>query len=98
MLQAHADLRTDRASRYLQAMFKHFAHKVDVEYDAHQGRAAMPFGGLRMRATDEILSAEIDAETPELLARMKAVIDVHLARFAFKEAITGLDWREGPLP
>ena len=35
---------TPQASKYLQQLCRHFAHKVAVEYDASQGRAALPPG------------------------------------------------------
>jgi hypothetical protein len=97
-LLAHAELRTDRASRYLQAMFKHFAHKVEgIVFDAQKGHAAMPYGGLRMWADGERLRVEIDAASDELLSKMKYVVDAHLVRFAFKENLEGLAWQEGAL-
>ena len=33
---------TDKASRYLQQLCKHFGHKADVRFDATSGEAALP--------------------------------------------------------
>lgn len=92
MPKAISTLETDRASRYLQAMCKHFAHKVPVSYDAAQGMADMPFGLLRMRASGDELRFEIEAADDPALARMKYVVEAHIVRFAFREKLQKLDW------
>lgn len=84
---------TERASRYLQAMCRHFAHKVPVSYDAARGRADMPFGLLNMHVTGDTLHLEIEAADDQLLDRMKGVVETHLARFAFREKLQKLDWQ-----
>lgn len=85
---------TERASRYLQAMCKHFAHKVEVNYDEKQGTATMPYGHLEMVVRDGVLHFAVEAESGELLDRMKHVVDAHIVRFAFREEITGLEWSD----
>lgn len=92
MLKATRGFETDRASRYVQAMFKHFAHKVKVSYDTERGTAAMPYGKLDMFVRDGVLHFEIEAESEDLLERMKYVVDAHIVRFAFREKLTGLAW------
>lgn len=93
MPKAMSSFETERAARYLQAMCRHFAHKVQVSYDAERGTAAMPFGTLNMCARDGALHFEIEADDDFLLARMKHVIFDHIARFAFREKLQNLDWR-----
>ncbi len=95
MPKATSRLASDRASRYLQAMCKHFAHKVEVRYDAERGWAAMPYGSLNMRAVENVLHFEIEAADEALLERLKAVIDAHIVRFAFREKLQRLEWNEG---
>jgi hypothetical protein len=75
-------------------MCKHFAHKVDVGYDAKRGWAAMPYGALNMHVEDDVLYFEIEAADDELLARLKYVIDAHIVRFAFRENLKQLEWNE----
>ena len=92
MLRATTSFETDRASRYLQAMCRHFAHKVPVSYDAETGKAEMPYGLLNMHAADNALYFEIEAADDHLLGRMKYVVEAHIIRFAFREKLEKLYW------
>jgi hypothetical protein len=93
MPKSTSSFTTDRASRYLQAMCKHFAHKVEVGYDRERGWAAMPYGSLKMHTGDGSLHFEIEAADEVMLERMKAVIDAHIVRFAFREKLERLEWK-----
>jgi len=92
MLESHARFETPNASKYLGQLCKHFAHKVEVEYDKTDGRAALPPGPATLKADDKGLSVTISAQNSEGLERAKFIIDDHLKRFAFREGLTGLDW------
>lgn len=92
MPKATSSFETERASRYLQAMCKHFAHKVAVNYDAAKGTADMPFGLLNMQAAGNMLRFEIEAADDPSLDRMKHVVEAHIVRFAFREKLQKLDW------
>ena len=83
---------TPNASKYLQQLCKHFAHKVEVEYDNLQGKAALPPGEALLTANDEMLSVEISAEDSNGLARSRFIIDDHIKRFAFRENCEGMEW------
>lgn len=85
MPSAQAVLATGHASKYLQQLCKHFAHKVTVEYDPSSGRVDFPFGDCRMRADERELMIECEAESPEALMRAQLVIVDHLERFAWRE-------------
>ncbi|MCP1170525.1 DUF2218 domain-containing protein [Limimaricola litoreus] len=85
--------RTPNASRYLQQLCKHFAHKVEVSYDSHSGRAAMPFGPVSLKATEEELIVALSVENGPALARARKVIDDHLARFAYREGFEQMAWQ-----
>lgn len=78
---------TDNASRYLQQLCKHFAHKVGVEYDAHRASIDFPFGACRMEAEGAELRIECRAADPEALKRAEQVVGGHLVRFAFRETL-----------
>lgn len=41
---------SDRASRYLQQLCKHFAHKVPVEFTTETGQITFPFGTCTLHA------------------------------------------------
>ena len=84
---------TTHGARYLQQLCKHFAHKIDVSYDAQDGRLALMTGPARLHADATGLSAEITAEDDAGLDRARQVIDKHLERFAFRESFTGMDWQ-----
>lgn len=92
MPRATSTFETERASRYLQAMCRHFAHKVSVSYDAAKGKAEMPYGLLNMRAAGNTLHFEIEADDDHLLDRMKYVVEAHIVRFAFREKLKKLNW------
>ncbi|AWB07262.1 DUF2218 domain-containing protein (plasmid) [Azospirillum humicireducens] len=87
MLTETANVPTALASRYLQQLCKHFAHKIAVRYDAASGDAQFPWGRCAMTATDGVLSLRAEAADAEALARVKAVVDNHLIRFAWKEGL-----------
>ncbi|MDF0602006.1 DUF2218 domain-containing protein [Psychromarinibacter sp. C21-152] len=87
---------TAKASRYLQQLCKHFAHKRDVTYDAQSGEVALPVGPARMQATESELVVEVQADDDESLARARTIIDSHLERFAFREEFKQMDW-SGPV-
>ena len=91
MLTETATVPTALASRYLQQLCKHFAHKIEVRYDAASGDAQFPWGRCAMTATDEVLTLRAEAADAEALARVKAVVDDHLIRFAWKEGLKP-DW------
>ncbi|MEN9062056.1 MULTISPECIES: DUF2218 domain-containing protein [Ponticoccus] len=84
---------TPNGSKYLQQLCKHFAHKIAVTYDAEQGTAALPMGPAQLRADPEGLTIEIEADSAEGLPRARAIIDDHLARFAFREDFTTMNWQ-----
>lgn len=88
MPSAQATVETSHASKYLQQLCKHFAHKVSVEYDPGNARVDFPFGDCRMHADERELTIECDAESPEALARAQLVIVDHLERFAWREKPT----------
>jgi hypothetical protein len=83
------------ASRYLQQLCKHFAHKVAVSYTPEYGQADMPTGPCTMHATDGVLHITCQSDSAEGLEKMQQVIDTHLQKFAWRE---GLDvvWQQQP--
>lgn len=85
---------TERASRYLQQLCKHFGHKVPAEFDAHSGAITFPFGQCALKASDNVLDITITTANDDDLARLADVIERHLARFAFREQGT-LNWSSG---
>jgi uncharacterized protein len=95
MLRTTSGFNSERASRYLQQMSKHFAHKVTVEYNETDSVAAMPGGATaRMAARGDRLIFTAEAADEATLARCKDIIESHIVRFAFREKLTVLEWSE----
>jgi hypothetical protein len=84
--------RTPNASKYLQQLCKHFAHKVDAEFDAESGVVAFPMGPARMAANAECLTVTFDLKDAADRERAHMVIDKHLERFAFREDFKHMTW------
>jgi len=88
MMNSQADIATPRASRYLQQLCKHFAHKLPVEFDTAQGSIHFDIGDCKLGADDETLRLDLTSPDGPQLARLKEVVVRHLERFAFREEMT----------
>ncbi|KMW56196.1 hypothetical protein AIOL_001148 [Candidatus Rhodobacter oscarellae] len=91
MSQTTAIVATKNASRYLQQLCKHFAHKVEVEFTRAEGTVTLPFGTCRLSADPEHLSMS-GASEADNLPRLERFLENHLARFAFRENPT-IEWQ-----
>jgi len=87
MTYSHAEIATPRASRYLQQLCKHFAHKRPVEFDAAQGSIGFDIGECRLRAEGEVLRLDLASPDSNQIARLEDVVERHLLRFAFREEL-----------
>lgn len=92
MIKQTGTFNTANASKYLQQLCKHFAHKVEVTYDPTHGEAAMPNGPAVFDATDEMLTITVSGDSAEKLEQMRHVIDIHLKKFAFREEFEAMNW------
>lgn len=91
-----ATVPTSHASRYLQQLCKHWAHKLEVSFSPEHGEVKLPEGALAtMDAGADGLAVRIEAPDEATLERMKGVVARHLDRFAFREAPLSFDWRDG---
>ena len=95
MMTQQAQLSTAAANRYLVQLCKHFAHKIPVDYDDRRGRADFLWGTCHMDAENGVLTLRCEAGSGEDLERIKAVVDDHLTRFAWREKLT-LRWEDVP--
>lgn len=82
-----AQVQTEQASRYLVQICKHFAHKVATDFDANSGRVDFQPGLCIMQAEGDRLNLRCEAATEPALQLIKDVVEVHLVRFAHREAI-----------
>ena len=81
------DIATPMASRYLQQLCKHFAHKLDVTFDETAGSIAFSAGICRLQAEDETLRISLEPVDKADLDRLQDVVVRHLIRFAFREEL-----------
>lgn len=83
---------TPHASKYLQQLCKHFAHKIDVTFTPTRGTCHFEFGTAEMAADDEVLTVHITLKEATHLELAHMVIDQHLERFAHREAFKTMTW------
>ncbi|BCD84920.1 hypothetical protein PSm6_13270 [Pseudomonas solani] len=91
-LTASAHVVTDTPARYISRLCKHFAHRIPVSFDEHQGRIEFDFGIGLLHAEAGGLTLKVEAADTANLEKMKDVIASHFERFAWQEALQ-LDWR-----
>ncbi len=99
MSTLEARLETPNASRYLQQVCKHWAHKFAVEFTPERG--TIPFGPDRscvLKADTDALTLRVAAPDAEGAARLAGVVAEHVQRFAFREALPAPHWREAGGP
>lgn len=87
-----AKIATPQASRYLQQLCKHFAHKRPVAFDETAGRIEFTIGTCRLEAGEAILRLMLDAPQAADMPQLQDVVVRHLERFAFREMLA-VDWR-----
>ncbi|WP_054004700.1 DUF2218 domain-containing protein [Cypionkella psychrotolerans] len=85
---------TPNASKYLQQLCKHFAHKIEVSFDETSGRLPFTLGVAEVRTTAEAFEVRFAEVVDDWRADTKSVIDKHLERFAFREGFTAMEWQD----
>jgi uncharacterized protein len=90
--QRVAEIATPNASRYLQQLGKHFAHRLPVTFDPHAGAIAFAFGECRLEAGEDVLKLTVTTPDASQLEQLQDVVARHLVRFAFREDMR-IDWR-----
>jgi hypothetical protein len=89
-----AEAATPNASRYLQQLCKHFAHKRPVTFDERSGRIMFDMGECRLIADDGVLNLSLSSSDDAQMAQLQDVVARHLVRFAFREELK-IDWQRG---
>lgn len=93
LMTSQTAIATAHASRYLQQLCKHFAHKLPVAFDPDQGKISFPIGECGLAADAQALRITVTSPDAERLAQLKNVVIRHLERFAFREDLT-VEWRD----
>ena len=93
MTSSNAEIVTPRASRYLQQLCKHFAHKLPVAFDAAGGKIGFAIGDCDLSADEKRLQIALSSPDEGQLAQLKDVVVRHLERFAFREELA-IAWQD----
>ena len=93
MTVSHAEITTPRASRYLQQLCKHFAHKLPVTFDPNTGKISFSTGDCDLSADGERLHLNLTAPDGSQMTQLKDVVVRHLVRFAFREEMA-IAWQD----
>ncbi|MFV0645362.1 MAG: DUF2218 domain-containing protein [Sphingomonadaceae bacterium] len=93
---------TSNASKYLQQLCKHWAHNLDVSFDAQKGKIVFPKDArgsnwpgdatVTFTASDDALAITIDATAQGQVDGLKGAVERHLDRFAFREVPLAYNW------
>ena len=92
-MQSHTLIATELASKYLQQLCKHFAHKTEVTFTETEGRCVFDAATADMAAKEQGLEVTITAEDAAGIERGQMVIWKHLERFAFREELPQPVWQ-----
>lgn len=94
--------RTDKASRYLQQLCKHWEHNLKVDFSADHGTIMFPRdargadwpgdGLVTLDAQEEGLAIRVDASAEGQLEGLKSAVERHIDRFAFREDGLTYEW------
>lgn len=93
MVRSETAIGTEHASRYLQQLCKHFAHKIPATFDEHAGHVSFKVGECQLKAEDATLHILLEAPGAEDMEQLKDVVIRHLVRFAFREELTA-NWQD----
>ena len=101
-VSANGFARTEKASRYLQQLCKHWEHNLKVEFSADHGTIVFPRdargadwpgdGLVTLDAKADGLAIRVDACADGQLEGLKGAVERHVDRSAFREAPLGYVW------
>lgn len=84
---------TGNAHGYMKQLCKHFGHKIPATVDGDEGFIAFEMGQARLIARDGDLQCTVAGADAAAVERLQGIIDSHLARFAFREDFSRMDWQ-----
>jgi len=93
LVSAVAEIATVHASKYLQQLCKHFAHKRPTVFDTESGHIGFQGGDGSLKAKPGVLTITVMAPEDAILAQLKDVVVRHLERFAFRETLE-IEWTQ----
>ncbi|MFN3273841.1 MAG: DUF2218 domain-containing protein [Paracoccus sp. (in: a-proteobacteria)] len=89
-----ASFPTQRGPALMGTMAKHFGHKIPVISSDTSALFDFQDGTATLAVTATGLALDIEAPTPNLIARLRGVIESHLIRFAHREDPQPLIWTD----
>lgn len=93
MITVTNTLTTQEASRIIKRLCKHWAHKLDVEYDDTQGRVKFSESNIcLLQAQENKLLIELTVDNEESQQQLAQVVIDHVKRMA-KEPIVEAEWQ-----
>lgn len=102
-VSANGFAKTEKASRYLQQLCKHWEHNLKVEFSADHGTIVFPRdargadwpgdGLVTLDAKPDGMAIRVDASAEAQLEGLKGAVERHVDRFAFREAPLVYEWR-----
>ncbi|QFT86546.1 hypothetical protein FIU88_16505 [Halomonas sp. THAF12] len=84
---SRAEIVTESGDKLINRLCKHWAHKLEVEHDEHQGRVTFDVGSCLMTSEPGRLHVAVEALDEEGLDRLEGVVASHLERMAGKEPL-----------
>lgn len=78
---------TEHASRYLQQLCKHFAHKRPAQFDERRGHISFTIGECLLEADAGALRIGLASADEAQMIQLQDVVVRHLVRFAFREEL-----------
>lgn len=85
----------EKGVRYVQQLIKHWSHKFDAAFSDRVGTVIFSAtASVRFTATDKGIDIALSVADAAEAERMRAVIEKHLDRFAFREAPLAFAWDE----
>lgn len=84
---------TGNALGYMKQLCKHFGHKIPASVDGNEGVITFEMGEARLIAAEGDLQCTVAGPDAAAVERLQGIIDRHLARFAFREDFTRMDWQ-----
>ena len=92
-MKSVARVRTANASKYLVQLSRHWSHRFpSLTYTPERADVPMPAGPAVLLAREDELEATVTADDEASLARVEQVMEEHVKRFGFREALE-FEWR-----
>src|SRR5699024_3843884 len=85
---AQANVATNRPSRHLTQLCKHFGQKIHAEHDNEKGTTTFDAGTCVQHARDRVPRLRAEAVNDDGLRQVQDVVGSHLERFGAQDELT----------